>query len=143
MFATTKEQQNLQTQMDEIQKGITRICKTASDERRDYTKQEIKQLDKYFEQLRNLKNREIEIQQKIAGAITQQASTTAEAFKGSLEEYKIQSQEWIATAEQQADRSPEKGRGTPGRYAPGERCWKYAETASSTVPSNSIWMPPG
>ncbi len=105
MFATTKEQQNLQTQMDEIQKGITRICKTASDERRDYTKQEIKQLDKYFEQLRNLKNREIEIQQKIAGAITQQASTTAEAFKGSLEEYKIQSQEWIATAEQQAEKT--------------------------------------
>lgn len=105
MFATTKEQQNLQTQMDEIQKGITRICKTASDERRDYTKQEIKQLDKYFEQLRNLKNREIEIQQKIAGAITQQASTTAESFKGSLEEYKIQSQEWIATAEQQAEKT--------------------------------------
>lgn len=105
MFATTKEQQNLQTQMDEIQKGITKICKTASDERRDYTKKEIEQLDKYFEQLRELKNREIEIQQKIAGAITQQATTTAEAFKGSLEEYKIQSQEWIATAEQQAEKT--------------------------------------
>lgn len=105
MFATTKEQQNLQTQMDEIQKGITRICKTASDERRDYTKQEIKQLDEYFKKLRDLKNREIEIQQQIAGAISQQATTNAETFKGSLEEYKLQSQEWIATAQQQAEKT--------------------------------------
>lgn len=107
MFATTEEQQELQTQMDEIQAGITKICKTASDERRDYTQEEIKQLDEYFEKLRELKNREIEIQQQIAGAITQQAVTTAETFQGSLEEYKIQSEEWIATAQKQAQATVE------------------------------------
>ena len=101
MFATTEEQQALEEEMAEIQAGITQICKTASDERRDYTQEEITQLDEYFEKLRELKNREIEIQNQIAGAIAQQAVTNAETFKGTLEEYKIQSQEWLKTAEEQ------------------------------------------
>lgn len=105
LFATTEEQQELQEQMDEIQAGITKICKTASDERRGYTQEEITQLDEYFEKLRELKNREIEIQNQIAGAITQQAVTNAETFQGSLEEYKVQSQEWIATAQKQAEKT--------------------------------------
>lgn len=101
MFATTEEQQALEEEMAEIQKGITTICKTASDERRGYTQEEITQLDEYFTKLRELNQREIEIQQQIAGAITQQAVTNAETFKGTLEEYKIQSQEWLKTAEEQ------------------------------------------
>lgn len=103
LFASAEEQENLKNQMDEVQKGITEICKTASDERRGYTQEEITQLDEYFQKLRELKNREIEIQQQIASAITQQAVTNAENFQGSLEEYKVQSQEWIATAQKQAD----------------------------------------
>ena len=101
MFATTEEQQALEEEMAEIKKGITTICKTASDERRGYTQEEITQLDEYFTKLRELNQREIEIQQQIAGAITQQAVTNAETFKGTLEEYKIQSQEWLKTAEEQ------------------------------------------
>lgn len=101
LFVSAEEQQKLQEQMDEIQKGITTICKTASDERRGYTQEEITQLDEYFTKLRELNQREIEIQQQISGAITQQAVTNAETFKGSLEEYKIQSQEWLKTAEEQ------------------------------------------
>lgn len=105
MFATNEEQQKLQTQMDEVQKGITDICKTASDERRWYTQEEITQLDEYFKKLRELKDREIQIQQQIAGAITQQAVTNAETFQGSLDEYKVQSQEWIATAQKQSEQT--------------------------------------
>lgn len=107
VFASSEEQENLKKQMEEIQAGITQICKTASDERRDYTQEEITQLDEYFEKLRELKNREIEIQQQIAGAITQQAVTNAESFQGSLEEYKVQSQEWIATAQKQSQKTIE------------------------------------
>mgnify|MGYP000096398787 FL=1 len=105
MFATNEEQQKLQTQMEEVQKGITDICKTASDERRGYTQEEITQLDEYFKKLRELKDREIQIQQQIAGAITQQAVTNAETFQGSLDEYKVQSQEWIATAQRQSEQT--------------------------------------
>jgi len=93
--------------MDEIQSAITTICKTASDERRSLTETEIERLDKYFEKLRELKDREIEIQNQISKAITQQARTNAETFKGSLDEYKIQSQEWIKTAEEQSEKTIE------------------------------------
>lgn len=107
LFVSSEEQQKLQEQMDEIQKGITNICKTASDERRGYTQEEITQLDEYFTKLRELNQREIEIQQQISTAITQQATTNAETFKGSLEEYKIQAQEWLKTAEEQKTKTIE------------------------------------
>ena len=103
LFASTEEQQALKQNMDEIQKGITEICKRASDERRGYTQEEITQLDEYFTKLRELKDREIQIQSEIANAITQQATTNAQSFQGSLEEYKIQSQEWIKTAKEQKE----------------------------------------
>lgn len=107
LFASSQEQQELQNQMSEIQKAITNICKTASDERRNYTQEEITQLDEYFTKLRELNQRELEIQQQISTAITQQAITNAESFQGSLEEYKIQSQEWLKTAEDQKNKTIE------------------------------------
>lgn len=107
LFVSAQEQQELQTQMNEVQQGITSICKTASDERRDFTQEEITQLDEYFTKLRELNQREIEIQQAISDAITQQATTNAQTFQGTLEEYKIQSQEWIKTAEEQKTKTLE------------------------------------
>lgn len=101
LFASSQEQEDLKKNMDEVQQGITNICKKAADERRGYTQEEITQLDEYFNKLRELKNREIEIQQSVANAISQQAITNAESFQGTLEEYKVQSQEWIKTAEEQ------------------------------------------
>lgn len=103
LFASSQEQEDLKKNMDEVQQGITDICKKAADERRGYTQEEITQLDEYFNKLRELKNREIEIQQSVANAISQQAITNAESFQGTLEEYKVQSQEWIKTAEEQKD----------------------------------------
>ena len=103
LFASSEEQQKLKADMQEVQDGITSICKTASNERRNYTQKEITQLDEYFKKLRELKDREIEIQQSISGAIAQQAEQNAQSFQGSLEEYKINSQEWINTAQQQAE----------------------------------------
>lgn len=103
LFASTEEQENLQKQMDEIQSGITEICKTASDERRGYTQEEITQLDEYFEKLRELEQQQLEISQSQAEAITQIAKTESESFQGSLEEYGVYAQQYIATARQKAD----------------------------------------
>lgn len=103
LFATAEEQQKLQDNMNEVQEGITAICKKASDERRDYTQEEITQLDEYFTKLRELKDREIEIQMQMSEAITQQAKSNSENFQGSLEEYQVLSQKWIKTAEEQAN----------------------------------------
>ncbi len=107
LFASNEEQQRLQNNMNEVQQGITEICQTASNERRGYTEEEIKQLDEYFTKLKDLKNKELEIQQNISNAIVQQASQNAETFQGSLEEYKVQSQEWIKTAQEQKDKELE------------------------------------
>lgn len=107
LFVSSNEQQELEEEMKEIQQGITKICHTASEERRAYTQKEIKQLDEYFEKLRSLNQRELEIEQSIAKAISQQAVTNAKSFKGSLEEYKTQSQEWIKTAEDQKSKEIE------------------------------------
>lgn len=104
LFASSEEQQKLEEDMQDVQNGITAICKTASDERRNYTQEEITQLDEYFQKLRDLKDREIEIQQNISSAIVQQAEQNAQSFQGSLEEYQINSQEWIKTAQDQADK---------------------------------------
>lgn len=107
LFASAEEQQKLQDDMQQIQNGITKICKTAADERRGYTQQEITQLDEYFKKLKELNQKEVEIQQQVATAISQQATTNAEKFSGSLEEYKIQAQEWIKTAEEQKNKTIE------------------------------------
>ena len=103
LFASSEEQQKLKEDMQEVQDGITLICKTASDERRNYTQEEITQLDEYFKKLRELKDREIEIQQSISSAIAQQAEQAVETFQGNYEELEVLGQEWINTAQQQAD----------------------------------------
>ena len=102
IFASTEEQENLEKQMDEIQAGITKICKTASDERRGYTQQEITQLNEYFTKLRELKDREIEIYQSRIDSITQLAEAESSSFQGTIEEYQERGTQWIATAKQQA-----------------------------------------
>lgn len=104
LFVSSEEQQKLQDEMDNVQKGITEICKRASDERRDYTQEEIKQLDEYFNKLKELKNRELEMQQSISKSITQQAKQESQTFQGTLTEYKVKSQDWIKTAQDQANK---------------------------------------
>jgi TP901 family phage tail tape measure protein len=104
LFASSEEQTKLEQNMQEVQNGITEICKTASNERRDYTQEEITQLDEYFAKLKELKDRELEIQKNISSAITQQAVQNAQSFQGNLEEYKVNSQEWIKTAQEQASK---------------------------------------
>lgn len=107
LFVSSEEQQKLQDEMQAVQNGITSICKVATEERRDYTQAEIEQLDAYFEKLRSLNQRELEIQKQISTAICQQAVTNSETFQGSLEDYKKQSEEWLSTAEDQKNKTIE------------------------------------
>ena len=103
LFASAEEQQALQDNMQEVQNGITTICKTAAEERRGYTEQEILQLDEYFAKMREIADAQLAIQEAKSDAIRQQAVNEAQAFKGSLGEYQITAQEWIKTAQDQAD----------------------------------------
>ena len=101
LFASSEEQQKLQDNMQEVQDGITLICRTATKERRDYTAEEIKQLDEYFKKLNELQEQELEIQMAKSQAIQQQALTQAQTFEGSLTEYETVAQEWMKTAQEQ------------------------------------------
>lgn len=103
LFSTTEEQQALEEEMKSIQNGITQISKTASDERRAYTQAEIDQLNDYFEKMRELQEKELEIQQSRGEVLTEIAQTEKEAFQGSYEEYEILTQNWIKTAQEQAE----------------------------------------
>lgn len=103
LFATSEEQQALQDNMREVQNGITEICKRYSDNRKDYTAQEIQQLDEYFQKLRELYDQQLEVEALRAQAVSQQAITAAENFSGTLDEYEELSQRWIATTQEQAD----------------------------------------
>ncbi len=104
LISSSKEQQTLEEEMQEVQEGITTICQRASDERRDYTQKEIEQLDYYFQRLRELNLRELELQDQVSNAILLQAQTAKEGFSGTLGEYEALSNKWINTAEQQRDK---------------------------------------
>jgi TP901 family phage tail tape measure protein len=103
LFASSEEQQKLSDNMQEVQDGITTICKTASAERRGYTDQEIQQLDTYFQRLNELNQQQLDIERDKADAIKSQAEYIAETHSGSLVEYQQKSLEWIKTAQDQAD----------------------------------------
>lgn len=103
LFASSEEQQRLSDNMQEVQDGITTICKTASAERRDYTDQEIQQLDNYFQRLNELNQQQLDIEKDKADAIKDRAEYIAETHSGSLVEYQQKAQEWIQTAQEQAD----------------------------------------
>ena len=103
LFASSEEQADLQTNMQEVQNGITSICRLATEERRAYTEAEIIQLNEYFQRLDELSARQFEIEALRMDAISQQAVAEAEMHKGSLAEYQATAQQWIATAREQRD----------------------------------------
>lgn len=104
LFASNEEQQKLATNMSSIQGKITQICKTATEQRRGLTDNEIKKVKEYLKQLEELSNKELQLQQSIGGAIEQQAKTSLETFNGTAEQFKVKGSEWISTAESQKNR---------------------------------------
>lgn len=103
MFASSSEIEALETNMSAVQNGITTICRTASDERRDYTAQEIEQLDEYFDKLNELNDEQYNVQKSKMDSISQLAKTYAEQTDTSYEDYKTTAAEWIATATEQKE----------------------------------------
>lgn len=104
LFASSEEQQALADNMQEVQNGITLICKTASAERRAYTQEEIQQLEQYFEKLRELNEQQLAIEQSIMDAVVVQAERQAKALDTSAKAYEQAAYDWIATAQEQAEK---------------------------------------
>ena len=104
LFASSEQQAELQANMQEVQSGITAICQLATAERRNYTEAEIVQLETYFARLKELNEQQFALENARMEAIKQQAITAAETRAGSLAEYQVHAQEWIATAQEQRDK---------------------------------------
>lgn len=103
LFASSEEQANLTTNMQEVQNGITTICKTATEERRGYTQGEIEQLNQYFQKLNELQEQQYQIEVQKMDAISQAAITYAQTQDTTFAEYQENASNWIATAEQQKE----------------------------------------
>lgn len=103
LFASSSKIEELESNMQEVQEGITAITQTASQERRNLTEQEIQKIDEYFKKLRALNDEELAIQESKAKAIMIQAENIAKSHDLSLEEYQTYAQEWIKTATEQKD----------------------------------------
>lgn len=103
LFASNEEQQQLATNMQNIQNKITQVCQNATKERRNLTDGEITKVKEYLKQLEELSQKELELQKTIGNAIEQQAQSSLAAFQGSAGEYKALGEQWVATAEQQKE----------------------------------------
>lgn len=103
LFATTEEQQALSDNMQEVQNGITTICRTATEERRGYTEGEITQLDEYFTKLNELQDQQYQIEEQKMEAISQAAMGYAQNQNVSYEKYQETAANWMETAQQQKD----------------------------------------
>lgn len=99
LFSSTEKQSELEDEMKSIQEGITKISKTASDERRDYTQAEIDQLNEYFQKMSDLQSEMMKLQESQGDTLVQTAEADNKSFAGSFEEYKVTSQNWIKTAQ--------------------------------------------
>ena len=103
LFASAEEQEQLKANMQEVQEGITNICRTATEERRNYTAEEITQLETYFQRLNELQLQEMDSQMAVSGAIITQSKLNIENFSGNIGEFKVQAQEWLNTSIEQKD----------------------------------------
>ena len=103
MFASSEQQAQLQANMQLVQDGITNICRTATEERRNYTAEEITQLETYFQRLNDLQIEEMNSQMAVSGAIITQSKLNIQNFSGNIDEFKVQAQEWLNTSIEQKD----------------------------------------
>ena len=104
LFQTESEQMKLEEDLKKIQNDFTAITKRASDERRSLTDSEIQKLDEYFEKLKELRDKQISIEEQVSKAITQQAKTVAENLSVSYDEYNEKSANYIKTSQEQRDK---------------------------------------
>lgn len=81
------KQQELASEMDEVQAQITAVMQKASDERRGYTEAEIQILKDLFAQMRSLSEQELAIQQSYQDAVLTQASNLLDAESMTADAY--------------------------------------------------------
>lgn len=78
IFVSTEKSIEISKSIDNIQKEVTTIAKTASDERRKLTEQEIKRLEDLFKKMSELSAQELQMQQAYQDAAITIAATASD-----------------------------------------------------------------
>ena len=100
ILISDEEKQALSDNMDSVQSEITKICKDASDNRRELTGGEIQRLKDLFEEMHKLAEQELAIEQAKQEVAVTAAEDLAGAADVSLAEYTDRSKEITNTAEE-------------------------------------------
>ncbi|MBO1679373.1 hypothetical protein [Bittarella massiliensis (ex Durand et al. 2017)] len=104
LFMSAEDQVALVNNIQATQGSMVELIHSAMEEGGTYTQEQKDQLTEYFTELEALNKQQIDAGQMKSDAITQQAALVAETQQGSLEEYQASAEQWIATAQDQADK---------------------------------------
>lgn len=107
LFVSSEEQQNLQTRSEKAQSGINEIYTKAVEERERISAQDLENLRNYVAEIEAVHEEELENEKRRADAVKQRALSVANDNALSLSEYQQYAQEWIKTAQEQADQEQE------------------------------------
>lgn len=94
------EKQELADNMNSVQKEITDVCSTATEERRKLTGDEISRLDELFQKMHELAAQELAIEQAKQNVVVSQAQALCNSSDVSLDEYISRSQRIQNSAEE-------------------------------------------
>lgn len=102
IIMSSEKQQQLASDMDDVQDQITEIAQLASEERRDLTQQEIDRLDDLFAKMRDLAQQEMEVQQAKQDVVITQAEQLKNATDLTAEAYEDEAARVIKASEETA-----------------------------------------
>lgn len=107
LIVSSEEQQNLQTRSEKAQSGINEIYTKAVEERERISAQDLENLRNYVAEIEAVHEEELKNEKRRADAVKQRALSVANDNALSLSEYQQYAQEWIKTAQEQADQEQE------------------------------------
>lgn len=103
VIVSSEKQQELSDTMDEVQQEITQIAKTASDERRQLTQDEITRLDDLFAKMQEVTRKELEIYSAKQQAVKDAAVALVNSRVSEASNYEQQAQRIIKSAQDERD----------------------------------------
>lgn len=95
-----EDRQKLDTEMSDVQKRINEIAGSKSDERKQFTEAEIKELDNLFKKEQELAQKQLEKQQQYQTAVHNLAGSLAKNTTMSADEYEAEAQRYLKSAEE-------------------------------------------
>lgn len=104
LFVSAEKQTEIVQGIQEVQANIRDLIQEAMAANGEYTTEQSNNLDEYFAKLEELNSQQVAAEQMKSEAIAQQAVMMAETHDMSLEEYQVNAEQWIATAQEQADK---------------------------------------